>query len=138
MASSQLVIRNCCHIAFQQAALGTLNAIGFAEPGLSSWPQLLAGSLWGGAWGALLTPVLIRAGDVLLWPVALLAGALAPTLASFLVDAAYAGDPVAASSNNTRILTLLSINAAWGLGTALLLQFVRTATAIVLLTRGMP
>jgi hypothetical protein len=100
----------------------------------SGWPALL----WGGIWGGLLVPSLIRAGDALLWPVALAAGALVPTLAASLVDAAAAEEVRAAADDNARVMTLLAINATWALATAALFQLVRTVTSIVLLTKGMP
>ena len=116
------------------AALGLMQAHADATSVTNGWPALL----WGGVWGGLLVPALIRAGDALLWPVALAAGALVPTLAASLVDAAAASDTIAATDDNARVMTLLAINAAWALATAALFQLVRTVTSIVLLTKGMP
>ena len=116
------------------AAFGLLQAHAEATSITSGWPALL----WGGVWGGLLVPALIRAGDALLWPVALAAGALVPTLAASLVDVASAGETDAGADDNARVMTLLAINAAWALATAALFQLVRTVTSIVLLTKGMP
>jgi hypothetical protein len=114
-----------------------ISAVGWTHTGASlasPWPALL----WGGIWGGLLVPALIRAGDALLWPVALAAGALVPTLAASLVDAAAAQEVRAPADDNVRVMTLLAINATWALATAALFQLLRTVTSIVLLTRGMP
>jgi hypothetical protein len=124
----------------QQGLPSVSAALGWGQPNAKAisitggWAALL----WGGVWGGLLIPSLIRAGDALLWPVAVAAGALVPTLAASLVDVALAGETGAAVDDNARVTTLLAINAAWALATAARFQLVRTVTSIVLLTRGMP
>jgi hypothetical protein len=89
-------------------------------------PALLSSMFWGGLWGIVLAVLLARratAGGY--WALALVFGALAPTLVAGLVVAPLRGQPAAAGGDPRGIVVGLAINAAWGLGVALLLRISR-------------
>jgi hypothetical protein len=108
-----------------QIMLWVLNTAGFiARPPFSfdatkpfGVPVLLSLSFWGGVWGILLGFVLERAPRFY-WIVALVFGAIAPTLVAGLVVAPLKGQP--AGGDSGMLITGLLVNAAWGLGTAAL------------------
>ena len=75
-------------------------------------PMVISLSFWGGVWGILLGLVLSRARGAAYWLVALLFGAIAPTLVAGLVVAPLKGQPMGGDAK--LILTGLLVNAAWG------------------------
>jgi hypothetical protein len=76
-------------------------------------PTILSLSFWGGVWGIILGLVLSRTRGAAYWLVALLFGAIAPTLVAGLVVAPLKGQPIGGDAK--MILTGLLVNAAWGL-----------------------
>jgi hypothetical protein len=118
-------------IVFHQAMLAILNWVGFApiapyqmnptKPfGIA---QLWSSAFWGGIWGIVLATVIFH----LLpknnyWLTALIFGSLAPTLVFLFIVSPLKGLPIAAGGKIPIIVTGLLVNAAWGLGTALLLR----------------
>lgn len=117
-------------LIFHQLTLGALYLAGVASSPPYSMaptaplgvPAVLSGAFWGGLWGiafALLEPRLPR--GILYWVAALLFGAVVLTLAFAFVVAPIKGIPLAALQQPGTIATGLSVNGAWGLGTALLL-----------------
>lgn len=112
---------------FHQVTLAILNAIGFVARQPFSMtatkpfgvPQVISLSFWGGVWGIILGLVLERiTSRKTYWLVALVFGAVAPTLVAILVVAPLKGQPV--GGDWKMLVTGLLVNAAWGLGTALL------------------
>ncbi len=84
-------------------------------------PQLLSLSFWGGLWGILLGLLLARTRTSrAFWTIALLFGAIAPTLVAGFVVAPLKGLPAGGGAKLAAIG--LSVNAAWGVGTAALYQ----------------
>ena len=82
-------------------------------------PQLISLSFWGGLWGILLGLILNRVrSERAFWAIALVFGAIAPTLVAGFVVAPLKGLP-AGGSGKLAVIGL-SVNAAWGLGTAAL------------------
>jgi hypothetical protein len=82
-------------------------------------PQLVSLSFWGGLWGILLGLILVRMRPPRpFWTVAILFGAIAPTLVAAFVVAPLKGLP--AGGDAKLAIIGLSVNAAWGLGTAAL------------------
>ena len=83
--------------------------------GVPSWISL---SFWGGVWGLILGLVLVRARGTKFWVIALVFGAIAPTLVAGLVVAPLKGMPV---GGNSKLLVVgLIVNGVWGLVSALL------------------
>lgn len=112
---------------FHQLVLALLNAAGWiarkpfamapTEP--FGIPQVVSLSFWGGVWGVILALVLRRIRSPrAFWLAALVFGAVAPTLVAGLVVAPLKGQP--AGGDAKMIVTGLLVNAAWGLGTALI------------------
>ncbi len=117
---------------FHQPVLGLLHAAGIATRGPFSMqasaplgvPLILSLTFWGGVWGVALV-ALIREGRArgrfLL--LATVFGALLPTLVAWFVVAPMKGQHTVLSGRT--LVTGLCVNAAWGLGTALLLKVLR-------------
>lgn len=111
-----------CH----QIALMALNAIGFIDRAPFSMeatkpfgiPSVISLSFWGGVWGILLALAVGRMRGARFWIVALVFGAVAPTLVAGLIVAPLKG--MAIGGNPKLLVTGLVVNAAWGLGTAAL------------------
>jgi len=83
-------------------------------------PSLISLSFWGGVWGLLLGALLERVRSARAWwATSLLFGAIAPTLVAGLVVAPLKGLPGVAN-NPKLIVTGVLVNAAWGLGTAVI------------------
>ncbi len=112
---------------FHQVVLAILNAIGsiarkpygMAPTEPFGVPQVISLSFWGGIWGVILALVLRRTRTPrAFWLTALLFGAIAPPLVAGLVVAPLKGQ--AAGGDAKMIVTGLLVNAAWGIGTALI------------------
>lgn len=84
-------------------------------------PSVISLSFWGGVWGILLGLVLARSRGARYWLVALLFGAIAPTLVAAFVVAPLKGIKVGGDSK--LLLTGLLVNAVWGLATAAFVWF---------------
>lgn len=117
-------------LVFHQPALLFLNSIGFAQATTYSMqatapfgvPQVLSLAFWGGVWGILFA--LIEGQfprGAMYWILALLFGAIFPTLVAWFVVFPLKGQPMAGGWEIPRMITGLIINGAWGLGTALFL-----------------
>ena len=112
---------------FHQVMLALLVAIGLSTRQPFAFdptkpfgvPQVISLSFWGGVWGLILGLVLLRARTPrAFWSIALIFGAVAPTLVAGLVVAPLKGMP---AGGNTKLLVMgLLVNAAWGVGTAAL------------------
>ena len=111
-----------CH----QVMLWILNAAGFIDRapfsmdptkpfGVPAWISL---AFWGGVWGLILLLVLGRLHGAKFWIVALLFGAIAPTLVAGFIVAPLKGQP--AGGNAKMAMVGFLVNAAWGVGTAAL------------------
>ena len=89
-------------------------------------PAVLNLAFWGGVWGivwALLADRMSRSWP--LWLAGLIFGALAPTLVGWFVVAPIKGQPVANGFNLARMWIGPLVNGLWGLGTALIYDFIR-------------
>ena len=118
-------------LLFHQGMLALLHAVNFTprspyptEPTQPfGVPQIWSLAFWGGLWGiafALAAPYFGQ--GVRYWIAVLLFGALGPTLVSWFVVLPLKGQPLGGGWQPTAMTTGLLVNAAWGLGTALLLQ----------------
>lgn len=117
-------------LAFHQPVLLFLASIGFAEAATYSMqatvplgvPQVLSLAFWGGVWGilfALIEGQLPRGATY--WILALLFGAIFPTLVAWFLVAPLKGQAMAGGWDAYRMMTGLIINGAWGVGTGLFL-----------------
>jgi hypothetical protein len=94
-------------------------------------PQVVSLTFWGGLWGIVFA--LVSRGfprGRAYWVLAMLFGALLPTLVAWLVVLPLKGQPAGGRLARAGVITALLINAAWGLGTALFLKgFSRAGSA---------
>jgi hypothetical protein len=91
-------------------------------------PQVISLSFWGGLWGIPVGLLLMRTkSPSTYWLLALIVGAIAPTLVALLVVAPLKGQPVA--FNPPMFGIGLLVNGAWGLGTAAIYRLIRPKTA---------
>jgi hypothetical protein len=117
---------------FHQVFLAVLNAIGwvarqpYAMTATKPFgvPQVISLAFWGGVWGLLLGLVLTRVrSSAVYWLVALVFGAIAPTLVAMFVVAPLKGRPPGGDAKTFAIGLL--VNAAWGVGTAALYRLMQ-------------
>ena len=110
------------------ASAGVTQAVPYASKAVGPLgvPQFISAAFWGGLWGMVLHAVSRR------WPVnagfvlkALLFGMVFPTLVAWFVVAPIKGLPMAGGFKANGMLTGLCVNAAWGLGTGVLLALYR-------------
>jgi len=121
-------------LALHQPVLGMLASAGMTQAtpyatravGPLGVPQFISAAFWGGVWGLVLHAVSRR------WRVTpgfivkcLLFGMVFPTLVAWFVVAPLKGLPMAAGFKPNGMLTGLCVNAAWGLGTGMLLALYR-------------
>lgn len=121
-------------LALHQPVLGLLSAAGITQAapyaikavGPLGVPQFISAAFWGGVWGLVLHAVSRRwpggAGFVLK---CLLFGMIFPTLVAWFVVAPLKGLPMAGGFKASSMVTGLCVNAAWGLGTGILLALFR-------------
>lgn len=116
-------------LLFHQGMLGLLHAINFTlrspfptQPTKPfGVPQIWSLAFWGGVWGIAFAAIAPRPKSIGYWLAVLLFGALCPTLVSWFVVMPLKGQQVGGGWQPTAIATGLMVNAAWGVGTALLL-----------------
>jgi hypothetical protein len=111
-------------IFFHQPALWLLHVAGVTSRGpyvMTPVPPLgvpatISLAFWGGVWGIILIAALgrMRRGFI---PAAVVFGAVLPTIGAWLINNYVKHQPLPATGKN--IVTGLTVNAAWGLGTAL-------------------
>lgn len=86
-------------------------------------PQIWSLAFWGGIWGLFFAAIdryFPRGAGY--WLVALIFGAVAPSLVAWLVVFPMKGLPAAGGWKLAGLATGLMVNGAWGIGTALLLR----------------
>ena len=82
-------------------------------------PSVISLAFWGGVWGIIMIPVIARIrSDGAYFLTATIFGAILPTLVAALVSAPLHGKPIPKATTGL-LITGLSVNAAWGLGTAI-------------------
>ena len=86
-------------------------------------PAVLSLAFWGGVWGILLW-LAIRGleGSSLYWALAVVLGAIAPSLVALFVVFPLKGQPVAGGWRPGILIGALLLNGAWGIGVALFLR----------------
>jgi hypothetical protein len=86
-------------------------------------PSVLSSSFWGGLWGIVLAWLLpIATPSMGYWPAAIILGALMTSLVALMVVAPLKGRSFAGGWKLPVWIFALSVNAAWGFGTGLLLR----------------
>ena len=118
-------------LIFHQGLLAILHAAGVSPRAPYSTqptaplhvPAVLSLSFWGGVWGILLWLVIARfQGSATYWVLALIIGAIAPSLVALFVVLPLKGQPAAGGGSPALIVSALLLNGAWGLGVALLMR----------------
>lgn len=118
-------------LVFHQPTLWLLNMAGitqgvaysFDPTGPFAVPRFLSAAFWGGIWGIVFYFVSRRwQFNGSYWLKAFVFGMIFPTLVAWFVVAPLKQLPIAAGGKFYGMLTGLCVNAAWGLGTAILLR----------------
>lgn len=122
-------------LVFHQPALLILHVIGLISRAPYSMeatrpfgvPSVISLAFWGGVWGIILWLLIRNRAGASYWVMALVIGAIAPTLVAAFVVAPLKGLPMAGGGKATLLAVGLIVNAAWGLGTAVFLKIFRGA-----------
>ena len=85
-------------------------------------PQVISLAFWGGVWGLPVWWIIRRWQSMKFWLSAIVIGAIGPTLVAMLLVFPMKGLDV----NATKVVGGLIVNAAWGLGLAVWMQFNRS------------
>lgn len=122
-------------LVFHQGALALLHAAGLSPKtpfDMSATapfhvPAVISLAFWGGLWGIALWLAIRGVPDLRYWMLALVLGALGPSLVALFVVFPLKGMPVAGGWDPKIISGALLLNGAWGLGVALLLRLMGRA-----------
>jgi hypothetical protein len=119
-------------LIFHQSAWFVLHQAGIVAADRPAWPldpipplgvpSVLSKAFWGGLWGAGLAQILARKEGGAYWASWIVVGALVPTLFGMYVVTLIKGEPAPALWPRLGISS--TVNAAWGLGTALILRLI--------------
>ena len=90
-------------------------------------PAVISLAFWGGVWGAAIWPLLKNATAAVYWLRALVIGAIGPSAVALFIVFPLKGMLIAAGGDPKLIVGALILNAAWGLGMALLMRLMRRA-----------
>ena len=121
-------------LVFHQGLLAILHAAGAtprAPYSMDSTPPLgvpavLSLAFWGGVWGILLWLVIAGVqGSPRYWLLALLFGAIAPSLIALLVVFPLKGQPVGGGWKPAVVIGALLLNGAWGIGVACFMRLLQ-------------
>lgn len=117
-------------LVFHQGALYLLNLLTGA--GRAVWsmapvpplgvPAVISLSFWGGLWGVLLAYLLRSQRGLGYWLLAIVLGAILPSLVALLIVFPLKGMAFAAGGDLRIWIAALILNGAWGLGVALFLR----------------
>jgi hypothetical protein len=117
-------------LVFHQGALAVLYAAGvspkapFAMTSTPPFhvPAVISLAFWGGLWGIALWLVIQNAPEFRYWILALILGALGPSIVALFVVFPLKGLPMAGGWDPKIIIGALILNGVWGLGVALLMR----------------
>ena len=87
-------------------------------------------AFWGGVWGIVLWALIDASGDGAYWIMALLIGALGPSLIAWFVVMPMKGMGLAGGWDPKIIVGALLLNGAWGLGVALLMRLLNRVSIL--------
>lgn len=125
-------------LVFHQGTLAILHAAGatsrtpfsMAPTAPLKVPAVLSLAFWGGAWGVLLWLVISRyQGSSLYWILAVVLGAVLPSLVALFVVAPLKGQPAGGGGKPAILAGALLLNGMWGLGVAVLMRLFRRAAS---------
>lgn len=127
-------------LIFHQGAWAILYGLSIVPADLPPWPLnpippfalpfVISKAFWGGVWGGVLRLVTKRLRGSSYWLTWFAAGAIAPTLVGTFIVPFIKGQQLAAFQP-TRFAIGCTVNAAWGLGTALILTLFRKRPVFV-------
>lgn len=117
-------------LVFHQGALAALYAAGYSPKAPFAMtatapfkvPAVVSLAFWGGLWGIALWLAIRGLPEVRYWVVAVVLGALGPSLVALFVVFPLKGMPLAGGWDPKVIVGALILNGAWGLGVALLMS----------------
>jgi hypothetical protein len=124
-------------LVFHQGLLAILHAAGATPRAAYSLdpvpplgiPAVLSLAFWGGVWGILLWLVIAGAQGPRYWLLALLIGAVAPSLVALLVVLPLKGQPAGGGWKPAVVVGALLLNGAWGIGVALFMRLFHRSSA---------
>jgi hypothetical protein len=117
-------------LAFHQGTMAALHAAGLwpkppyamAPTAPFKVPAVISLAFWGGLWGIALWLAIAGAPAPRYWTLAIVLGALGPSLVALFVVMPLKGQPMAAGGDPKIIVGALILNAAWGFGVALFMR----------------
>ena len=117
-------------LVFHQGALALLYAAGvspkapFAMTATAPFqvPAVISLAFWGGLWGIAIWLAIRGAPEVNYWTLAVVLGALGPSIVALFIVFPLKGLPLAGGWDPKVIVGALILNGAWGLGVALLMR----------------
>lgn len=117
-------------LVFHQGAMAALHAAGlwpkppYAMTATAPFkvPAVISLAFWGGLWGIALWLAIAGAPEVRYWTLAVVLGALGPSLVALFIVFPLKGLPLAGGWDPKTIAAVLVLNGAWGLGVALFLR----------------
>ncbi len=118
-------------LIFHQGTLSVLHALGLTAVAPFPYgptkpfglPQIWSLAFWGGVWGIAFALVDRNfPGGAWYWLLTLVFGAVGPTLVAWFIVFPLKGIPAGGGWKLSGIVTGLMVNAAWGIGTALMLR----------------
>ena len=122
-------------LIFHQSLWFLFNHFGLLPPDRPAWPldpippfgvpSVISKASWGGAWGAVLAPLLSRLRGGAYWAGWIIIAAIALPLVAFFVVLPIKGEPV--PELWPRFLVSMVLNGSWGFGTALFPRLVDAA-----------
>ena len=83
-------------------------------------PSVISLSFWGGVWGAIMIPIIDRKRGGAYYAIAIVFGAILPTLVAWFVVAPLKHQPMAGGWKPRTLMIGPIVNGFWGFGTALL------------------
>lgn len=92
-------------------------------------PSVLSLAFWGGVWGIALWLMIRGAGGSKYWLLAVVLGAILPTLVAFFIVFPMKGLPIAGGWHPDLVIGALLLNGAWGFGVALFMRMMLRAPA---------
>ena len=119
---STLVFHQGAMVAMHAAGLWPKPAYPMTPTAPLKVPAVISLAFWGGLWGIVLWLAIRGQPELRYWLIALLVGAIGPTIVALFVVAPLKGQPAGAGGDRKIILGALLLNGIWGLGVALLMR----------------
>ena len=137
MTSLKAFLAGClATLVFHQGLLALLHAAGatprtaysLAPTAPFHVPAVFSLAFWGGVWGIVLWLLIGRAEGATYWLLALVLGAILPSIVALFVVLPLKGQPMGGGWKAQVIVGVLLLNGGWGIGVALFMRlFQRSA-----------